>query len=121
MLHDATALQRAEQASAVLFGGEITGLTADEIADIFSEVPSGRVSIRQLQGDGLPAPDLLTQCQVASSKGEARRAIEAGGIYVNNHRVCEATATVRGEDVIGGCFIVLRRGRKNYWLVRVTE
>lgn len=121
LVHDETALQRSEQASAVLFGGEIAGLTAEEIADMFSEVPSGEIPARQLQGDGLPIVDLLTQCQVVSSKGEARRAIEAGGIYVNNRRISDAAVAVTGEEIIDGHFIVLRRGRKNYWLVRVTE
>jgi tyrosyl-tRNA synthetase len=120
MVHDETALQRAEQASAVLFGGEIAGLTADEIADIFSEVPSGQIPAQQFQGNGLALVDLLMQCQVVSSKGEARRAIVAGGIYVNNHRISDAAATVTGKDILDGRFIVLRRGRKNYWLVGVT-
>jgi tyrosyl-tRNA synthetase len=121
MVHDEAALQRAEQASEVLFGGEVAGLTAAEIEDIFSEVPSGQIPVQQLQGDGLPVIDLLTQCQVVSSKSEARRAIEGGGIYVNNRRISDATATVTADDIIDGRFIVLRRGRKNYWLVRIAE
>ena len=54
------------------------------------------------------------------SKGEARRAIEAGGIYLNNRRISDAASRATPADVIDNQFIVLRRGRKNYWLVRVT-
>jgi tyrosyl-tRNA synthetase len=121
MVHDETALQKAEQATQVLFGGELSGLSAAEVADIFADVPSGQVDGRQLQGDGLAIADLLTDCRIVPSKGEARRAIEAGGIYLNNHRVASAGAKVTSGDVIDRRFLVLRRGRKNYWLVRVVE
>jgi tyrosyl-tRNA synthetase len=120
MVHDETALQKAEQASQVLFGGEISGLSAAEVADIFADVPSGQVSAGQLQGDGIPVTDLLADCQVVPSKGEARRAIEAGGIYLNNARVAGAGSRVTTADVIENQFLVLRRGRKNYCLVRVV-
>lgn len=119
MIHDETALQKAEQASQVLFGGEISGLSAAEVADIFADVPSGQITASQLQGEGMPVADLLAECQVVPSKGEARRAIEAGGIYLNNVRVAGAGSRVTSANVIEGQFLVLRRGRKNYWLVRV--
>ena len=119
MVHDETALQKAEQATQVLFGGELTGLTATEVADIFADVPSGVVSARQLQGDGLAITDLLTECQVSKSKGEARRAVEAGGIYINNKRAANTSVKVTSGEVIDGQFLVLRSGRKNYCLVRV--
>jgi tyrosyl-tRNA synthetase len=121
MVHDETALQKAEQAAQVLFGGELSGLSAAEVADIFADVPSGQVTGRQLQGGGLALTDLLADCQIVPSKAEARRAIEAGGIYLNNHRVASAGAKVTSSDVIDRQFLVLRRGRKHYWLVRVVE
>jgi tyrosyl-tRNA synthetase len=121
MLHDETALQKAELAAQVLFGGEIAGLSAAEVADIFAEVPSGEISIARLQGDGLPVTDLLVECQAVPSKGEARRAIEAGGIYINNRRISDLSIKASLADAIENRFIVLRRGRKNYCLVRVTQ
>jgi tyrosyl-tRNA synthetase len=119
MVHDETALQKAEQASQVLFGGEVAGLTGVEVADIFADVPSGEVSGQKLQGEGMPAVDLLLECQVVPSKAEARRAIEAGGIYLNNLRIPDASVRVTPTDVIDNQFMVVRRGRKNYWLIRV--
>jgi tyrosyl-tRNA synthetase len=119
MVHDETALQKAEQATQVLFGGEIAGLSAGEVADIFADVPSGEVSREKLQGDGLPIGDLLLECSVFTSKGEARRAIEAGGIYLNNRRVSDMALKATLADAIDNQFMVLRRGRKNYWLVRI--
>ncbi len=119
MLHDETALEKAEQATQVLFGGEIEGLSAVEVADVFAEVPSGEVSRGKLQGQGMPIGDLLVECGILASKGEARRAIEAGGIYLNNRRVTDSTLKITLGNAIDNQFVVLRRGRKNYWLVRI--
>ena len=119
MVHDVTALQKAEQATQVLFGGEIAGLSAGEVADIFADVPSGEVSREKLQGEGLPIGDLLLECSVVASKGEARRAIEAGGIYLNNRRVSDVALKATPADAIDNQFMVLRHGRKKYWLVRI--
>jgi len=121
MVHNETALQKAEQASQVLFGAELSGLSAAEVADIFADVPSGQISAGQLQGEGLPATDLLSLCEIVPSKGEARRAIEAGGIYLNNRRIASAGARIVLADAVDGQFLVLRRGRRNYWLVRVVS
>jgi len=119
LVHDQTALERAEQASQVLFGGEISGLSADDIQEIFAEVPSSDLPKGQLEGPGLNVVDLLTDSGVASSKGDARRTISAGGIYLNNQRVDDANQTVSLADAIEGRFLVLRKGRKNYHLVKV--
>lgn len=121
MVHDETALRKAEQASQVLFGGEIEGLSAAEVADIFADVPSGEIPVTKLQGQGMPVVDLLVECGVVTSKGEGRRAVEAGGIYLNNRRIGDTGARVTTADIIDGRFLILRRGRKNYWLVRVLS
>jgi len=121
MLHDETALAKAEQATQVLFGGEISGLCASEVADIFADVPSGEIAVTKLQGEGMPLADLLVECKVVPSKGEARRAIEAGGVYINNRRVSDVSAKATLADAVDTQFIVLRRGRKNYSLIRIIR
>ncbi len=119
ILHGETALQRAEQASQALFGGDITGLAAVEIADIFAEVPSSELPKARLEGEGINVLDLLSESGFLKSKGEARRAIQEGGLYLNNQRVAEPTQSVALHDMLDGQFILLRRGRKNYHLIRV--
>jgi len=121
MTHDETALGKAEQAAQVLFGGEVAGLTGAEVADIFADVPSGEISGEKLKGDGMPMAELLVSTGTTSSRGEARRAIEGGGIYLNNRRIADLTVRATTADVIDGRFLVLRHGRKNFRLVRVTE
>jgi len=118
-VHGETALVRAEQASQALFGGDISGLSAAEITDIFSDVPSCELVKTQLEGEGLAVADLLVTAGLAKSKGEARRSLQEGGIYLNNHRVSGDNPSAVLGDVLEGQFIVLRKGKKNYTLVRV--
>jgi tyrosyl-tRNA synthetase len=119
LLHGLDGLSRAEQAAAVLFGGEVSGLSAAEIEDIFGDVPSAELPRAQLGGDGLAMADLLAASGLAKSKGEARRAIADGGIYLNNRRVTDPQQSATLNDVIEGRFLVLRKGRKNYLLVKL--
>ena len=120
-LHGEDGLGRARNASQVLFGGEVEGLEAGEIADIFADVPSSRVTRGDLQEGGLPLVDLLHGSGLAISKSDARRAIAGGGVYLNNRRVAEASARVAPDDALQGEFLVLRRGKKRYHLVRVGD
>lgn len=118
MVHGETALERAEQASQALFGGDISGLTAAEISDIFSDVPSCELPRSQLES-GLPLVDLLVTAGLAKSRGEARRSLQEGGIYLNNCRTADASQLAGVADLLEGQFIVLRKGKKNYTLVKV--
>ncbi|MGD8318860.1 MAG: tyrosine--tRNA ligase [Gemmatimonadota bacterium] len=118
-VHGETGLARARQATEVLFGGEIEGLGGDDVADIFADVPSSTVTKDALSAEGIGLVELLADTGVASSKGDARRSIEGGGIYLNNHRVTEAAHRVRLQDAIEGRFVVLRKGKKSYHLVAV--
>ena len=118
MMHGETALENAKQASQALFGGDIIGLSADDIHDIFSEVPSFDMPADHFGGEGLNVVDVLTGTGFLKSKGEARRGIQEGGIYVNNRRVTDPSMNVTISDFIEGKFLVLRRGKKNYFLVK---
>ena len=92
---------------------------AEDIADVFADVPSSEVPRSALEGDGKPVLDLLTESGVAPSRAEAKRQIEGGGVYLNNRRVEEIDRRVRTADAIEGRFLVLRKGKKSYHLVRV--
>ncbi len=118
-VHGDTGLARAQEATRVLFGGELTGLAADEIADIFSDVPSSELPGEELQGEGVSMVDLLARTEVASSKGDARRSIQGGGVYLNNVRVRDVEQAATLDDALEGRFLVLRKGKKNYHLVRI--
>jgi len=117
-VHGQTALDRAEQASKVLFGGEIQGLSAADIAEIFADVPSSEISKARIS-EGISIVDLLADSGLSKSRGEARRSISEGGISINNQRVGDAAQLVTLADAVDGQFIVLRKGRKTYQLVKL--
>jgi tyrosyl-tRNA synthetase len=121
MIHGETALAKVEKASRVLFGGDLEGLEAADIREIFADVPSSRVERAQLEGAGAPLVDLLAATGLVSSKGDARRSIQGGGIYVNNERVTDARYAVALAQSIEGQFLLLRKGRKKYHLLRVVD
>lgn len=121
MVHGETALAKAEQAGQVLFGGELTGLEANDIADIFADVASNEVVKAELEGEGTSIVDLLADSSLAKSKGAAKRDIKGGGIYLNNQRVSDASQMVSLADTVEGQFLVLRKGRRKYHLVKIIN
>ncbi|HUF76399.1 MAG TPA: tyrosine--tRNA ligase [Longimicrobiales bacterium] len=119
-VHGEDGLQRARRATDALFGGELAGLSAEDIADVFADVPSSDADRGTLAGEGKPIVELLTDAGIAPSRAEAKRQVEGGGIYLNSLRVGEIEQRVRIQDAIEGRFLVLRKGKKSYHLVRVV-
>lgn len=120
-VHGETGLSRAQQATQVLFGGALDGLSGEEVADIFSDVPSSEFPRDTFEADGMAILDLLAESGVASSKGDARRSIQGGGVYLNNDRVQDIDRRVHLDDALEGRFLVLRKGKKNYHLAKILK
>ena len=119
-VHGGPGVASAQRATEVLFGGEIAGLGADEIADIFADVPSSEIARAGLEGDGTGVLELFADAGVCKSRGEARRSIEGGGLSINNVRVEKIEAMVGIGDTIEGRFLILQKGKKNYHMVRIV-
>ncbi len=120
MVHGSNGVSTAQRATDVLFGGEMDGFSAAELLDIFADVPSEELDRSLIKDDGLPMAQLLTHSGAAKSNGEARRLIEGGGVYLNNVRVSDARGLVTLEGAIDGQIIVLRRGARNYFMLRIV-
>ena len=121
MLHGETALESAMRASEVLFGKEISGLTAQEILEIFADVPSTELKQSKLAADGFTLGDALVLARLAPSKGEAKRLVQGGGVAVNNRRANDVRQTISSADLIDGQLLVLRKGARHYHLIRVIQ
>jgi tyrosyl-tRNA synthetase len=121
MIHGETAVAKSEQAAKVLFGGGLDGLDAADIRDIFADVPSSQLPKSALEGDGYPAVALLADSGLAQSRGDAKRTIKGGGVYLNNRRIESPGQMVTLNDAIEGQFLILRKGRKKYHLVKVLS
>lgn len=117
-VHGEAGLKSAQRASAVLFGESMEGLRADDLAEIFADVAS--TELPRTAVDGAAVLDVVTAAGVCKSKGEARRLIESGGLYINNCRVGGLAATVRPSDIVDGRIVVLRSGKRSFHLVKVS-
>ncbi len=119
VVHGAEGLERAEQASRVLFGGSLEGLGAGDIEEIFADVPSTGLARSRLEGDGVELAVLMADASMAPSRSEARRLIRGGGVYLNGARVVDRVAVVGRGDLIEDRFVVVRVGKKRYFVVEV--
>ena len=120
-VHGETGLASARKATQALFGGDISGLNASEISEVFADVPSSELEKSRLSGDGSKLVEILAESGVASSKGDARRAIEGGGIYLNGERIQDVSRALSIEDAIEGRYLLLRKGKRAYHLVAVCD
>jgi tyrosyl-tRNA synthetase len=121
MVHGEEGLARAERATGVLFGSvPAQELAADELLEVFADVPSTELPRNRVEGEGLPVVDLIAEAGVASSKGEARRLIAGGGMYLNGERIESAEQQVRLRHAIDGTVLLLRKGKKQNHLVKLV-
>ena len=119
LVHGREPLERAERATAVLFGEGIAEAKVDDVLMVFEDAPSSELDAEAFAGPGMSLVDLLARVKLAGSKGEAARLVRSGGVYVNNRRISDDKARLRTADLLGGRLIVLRKGAKNYHLVQV--
>jgi tyrosyl-tRNA synthetase len=120
LVHGSDQVTRAESASSVLFGVDITTLGPDEVLAVFEDVPSTELPAETMAGEGIGIVDLVARVQLAPSKGEARRLVQSGGIYINNRRVSDPQARITLDQAIGGRLFVVRKGQKQNHLIRLT-
>ncbi len=118
-IHGQEAVDRAEHASGLLFGERISELDVDDIIAVFDDVPSTGLAAAQFAEPGAAIADMLVATKLASSKGEAMRLVRGGGVYVNNRRVADERARFTAGQAISGRMFVLRKGARQYHLVRI--
>ena len=119
MTHGDDALRSARAATEALFGGDVSSLSAAQLLDVFHDVPSSDIPRERLEGEGVPLTELLTLTGLAASRSEARRLIQGNGVALGDRRESDPRRAVRLEDAVEGSVVVLRRGARQYRLVRV--
>lgn len=117
LVHGEEALQNAVRASQAMFGGELSGLDEETLLDVFSEVPSVTLPQADLTSDK-SLVDVLVAAGVFASKGEAKRLIQNGGCNLNGVRVTSDAEKLTPASVLTGNIAVLRKGKKDYTLLR---
>ena len=111
-VHGNEAYQQAIKITDALFNGNIKELSSEEIEMGFNELPSSDGQEEEL------LLDALIRCKLATSKREAREFVSGGAITVNGEKVTDLEFKLTSKIAIDNRFIVLRRGKKKYGLVR---
>ena len=117
LVHGTDAAIHAERAGEALFSESIAELDEMTLLQVMGDAPTSSWSRAELSA-GVDPVDLLVRCQLASSRGEARRFLEQGGVYVNNVRL-DSEAPIDLRQSLHDCYLVIRRGRRQLHLVVV--
>ncbi len=121
LVHGETAAADAIKASEILFGGSLEGITETQFNEVIAEVPNVTLS-RSVLGQPTGALiDVLIAAGLSPSKGQARKDIEAGGVYVNNVRSADIKLVLDSSNLLFGQFVLMRKGKRNYALVRFAD
>ena len=113
-VHGADIAQRVREASGVLFGeSDVKGASVETLDTLAFEIPTERIATV------LPMPlvDALVASGGSASKGDARRRIASGGIYVNGEKRQDERAQITSDDLLPGGYVQLRVGKKDFRLI----
>ena len=121
MVHSQAALDMAIEASNILFGkstkDSLLKLDEQTLLDIFEGVPQYEIPMSQINR---PAVELLTQdAPVFASKGEMRKLVQGGGVSVNKEKLAAFDREITADDLIAGKYLLVQRGKKNYYLITI--
>ncbi|MEK3736867.1 tyrosine--tRNA ligase [Paenibacillus sp. FSL R10-2791] len=114
-VHGEELLEQAKRITAALFSGDIKSLTADEIEQGFKEMPTYETTLESKN-----IVEWLVDLGIEPSKRQAREDITKGAISMNGEKVSDVAFEVTASEAIGGRFIIIRKGKKNYSLVKLS-
>ncbi|WP_343532206.1 tyrosine--tRNA ligase [Pedobacter sp.] len=119
--HSDEALETAIKTSEFLFGNGslefLKGLSSVEVLDIFEGIPQFNIAKADLT-DGIDTPSLLAEkTTVFPSKGEVKKTVQGGGLSINKNKVADLNTTFSSSDLINDEFLVVQKGKKNYFLI----
>ena len=116
LVHGEVALDQAIRISKALFSGDLKALSVDEMKDAFSDVPSVEMSKEDKN-----IVDFIVEAKISSSKRQAREDVANGAISLNGDRVTDTAYIVDAEDRLEDEFTIVRRGRRNYSMVKFSQ
>ncbi len=121
MVHSRADYEAAVEASGILFGNSaaetLHKIDENTLLAVFEGVPQFEVS-KSLLEDGVKAVDLFAEhAAVFASKGEMRKLVQGGGVSVNKEKLAAFDKVLTTEDLLNGKYILVQRGKKNYYLV----
>ena len=118
MIHGDAATTEAVNASKILFGGTLDGIGANTFEEIVGEVPTKQ--IESIDNEGVSLLDVLVATGLCQSKGQARKDVQGGGIYLNNVRESDYQRKLSTADLLFDRYFLLRKGKRNYAVATVN-
>ena len=115
-VHSENAFLQAVKITEALFSGDIKSLTADEIEQGFKDMPTFRA-----EKETKNIVEWLVDLGIEPSRRQAREDINNGAILMNGDKVTDVNTDVTVENSFDGRFIIIRKGKKNYSLVKLGE
>lgn len=123
-VHSREDYEFAVKASEILFGNASTealaALNEKQLLQVMEGVPTAEISREQIQA-GYDLISLLADTGVTPSKGEAKKLLAASGVAINKEKIAPEKTAVGTADLLQNKYLLLQKGKKNYFLVRVTE
>lgn len=120
-IHGEKEYEFAVKSSAILFGeathDALQSLTEAQLLEIMEGVPQVEFPLGKLES-GTDIVSFLAETKIFPSKGEARKMVQSGGVSINKTRVEGTEFTVGHNSLINGKYILVQKGKKNYWLVK---
>ncbi|MDR2775550.1 MAG: tyrosine--tRNA ligase [Tannerella sp.] len=121
MVHSCDDYSAAVEASLILFGNATSDalkkIDEDTLLSVFEGVPQFEISLDELSA-GIKAIDLCTEkTAIFQSKGEMRKLTQSGGVSINKEKLAEHDAVINAEYLLNGKYILIQRGKKNYYLL----
>ena len=122
MVHGREEYEKALAATEILFGKatkeSLLKLDEKTLLAVFSGVPHFEVA--RAEAVGAKAVDLFAEkTQCFASKGEMRKLVQGGGVSLNKEKLSAFDKTITEEDLLDGKYMLVQRGKKNYYLITV--
>ena len=123
MVHSKEDYEKAVDASNILFGNatseSLQKLDKDTFLSVFKGVPLFQLPKSEIEA-GMPILTLLAEkTNIFPSKGEARKMIQGGGVSMNKSKIESVDFQVSADAILNGSYILLQKGKKNYYIVEV--
>jgi tyrosyl-tRNA synthetase len=117
ILHGTDAMENAEAAGKALFSGEVGTLDQETLVEVFASVPTTEHAKSDLGGEGVDPVELLIECNLASSKREAREFLSGNSVSINGEKI-DGDTRINASHLLHGSFIAIRRGKKNWHMTK---
>ncbi len=123
LVHSKKDYDFAVKASAILFSNDtaqtLKELNEDQLLQVMEGVPSIEIE-KKLFSEDLDIISLLTDTKIFSSKGEARKMVAGGGVFINKEKVTSVDEVIDTTRLLNGKYLLVQKGKKNYYLLKTV-